>query len=294
VALRSIDNLLVTLSPEPPPGALGRLWVDDNAAYPNLFQCTSLSPLTYTSITGGGGGGGVPTSRQINTNAPLSGGGDLTADRTLSVSDFTSSTRGTVPASGGGTTNFLRADGNWSPPPGGGAAAWGSITGTLSAQTDLQSALNAKANASIQINTTSPLQGGGDLSANRTLSVLAFGAAQAGVVPASGGGSTSFLRADGVWATPPGGGGSADIKEAIITVPYNGFRRQVATVVDAAVSPSSQIMVGWGAIQNTDENDPEFCDASFFAIPGTGQFDVVVYCARDIIGGTYKINYQVG
>lgn len=30
-----------------------------------------------------------------------------------------------------------------------------------------------------------------------------------GLVPASGGGTTSFLRADGIWTTPAGGGGSA-------------------------------------------------------------------------------------
>lgn len=29
-----------------------------------------------------------------------------------------------------------------------------------------------------------------------------------GVAPASGGGTTNFLRADGTWATPAGGGGS--------------------------------------------------------------------------------------
>lgn len=37
---------------------------------------------------------------------------------------------------------------------GGGAAAWGSITGTLSAQTDLQNALNAKANPSSAVAVT--------------------------------------------------------------------------------------------------------------------------------------------
>ena len=55
-------------------------------------------------------------ARRINTTAPLTGGGDLSADRTLGVSDFTSAARGTVPASGGGSTNFLRADGTWSIP----------------------------------------------------------------------------------------------------------------------------------------------------------------------------------
>lgn len=32
-----------------------------------------------------------------------------------------------------------------------------------------------------------------------------------GVAPASGGGTTNYLRADGTWATPPGGGGSGDV-----------------------------------------------------------------------------------
>jgi hypothetical protein len=36
------------------------------------------------------------------------------------LNTFTSSLKGLAPASGGGTTNFLRADGTWSPPAGGG------------------------------------------------------------------------------------------------------------------------------------------------------------------------------
>lgn len=55
---------------------------------------------------------------------------------------FGSSTKGVVPASGGGTSNFLRADGSWAAPTA--SAAWGSITGTLSSQTDLNSALSGK------------------------------------------------------------------------------------------------------------------------------------------------------
>ena len=37
------------------------------------------------------------------------------------VEQFTSSTEGVVPASGGGTSNFLRADGTWALPPSGGS-----------------------------------------------------------------------------------------------------------------------------------------------------------------------------
>lgn len=58
-------------------------------------------------------------------------------------------TDGHIPVSDLGTgtptgSKFLRDDGTWQSPPGGGGASWGAITGTLSSQTDLQSALDAK------------------------------------------------------------------------------------------------------------------------------------------------------
>lgn len=43
-----------------------------------------------------------------------------TAQITAMIDHFTSALRGSVPASGGGTSNFLRADGTWSTPPAGG------------------------------------------------------------------------------------------------------------------------------------------------------------------------------
>jgi hypothetical protein len=56
------------------------------------------------------------TTRAINTTAPLTGGGTLATDLALGVNNFSATTRGTVPASGGGTT-FLRADGTWTVGP---------------------------------------------------------------------------------------------------------------------------------------------------------------------------------
>jgi hypothetical protein len=49
----------------------------------------------------------------------------------------------------GGTTTYLRADGTFATPPGGGggSVAWGEVTGDLSDQTDLQAALDAKADS---------------------------------------------------------------------------------------------------------------------------------------------------
>jgi hypothetical protein len=53
-----------------------------------------------------------------STGAPL----DLTtAQVTAMLNNFTSTLAGLAPLSGGGTTNFLRADGTWSAPGGGGA-----------------------------------------------------------------------------------------------------------------------------------------------------------------------------
>lgn len=72
-----------------------------------------------------------PTARSIATTAPLAGGGDLSADRTLTVAEFSSTSAGVVPASGGGTTNFLRADGTWAAPPGGGGGSPGGNTGEV-------------------------------------------------------------------------------------------------------------------------------------------------------------------
>jgi hypothetical protein len=49
---------------------------------------------------------------------------DLTGAQTTALLDaFTSSAKGLAPASGGGTANFLRADGIWTAPPSGGGAS---------------------------------------------------------------------------------------------------------------------------------------------------------------------------
>jgi hypothetical protein len=78
--------------------------------------------------------GVVPTSTTISTTAPLSGGGDLSANRTLSISQATTSTDGYLSST------------DWN-------------------------TFNNKVSTSRTLSTTAPLSGGGDLSANRTLSI---------------------------------------------------------------------------------------------------------------------------
>jgi hypothetical protein len=66
---------------------------------------------------GGGGGGGVPTSRLINTTSPLSGGGDLSADRTLTIATNSITGRGVVLTAPNDTAQFWRGDATWSALP---------------------------------------------------------------------------------------------------------------------------------------------------------------------------------
>lgn len=73
----------------------------------------------------------VPTSRTVSTTGPLSGGGALSGNLTLAITDFVASgashARGTVPDPGvtAGTTKFLREDATWQPISG---SAGGTVT----------------------------------------------------------------------------------------------------------------------------------------------------------------------
>lgn len=115
---------------------------------------------------------------------------------TVSAANFNSSTAGIVPASGGGTSTFLRADGTWSPPPSGA----GSVT----------SIAVTSGNGAISVS-------GSPITVSGTINITAnlFTAGAAGVVPASGGSSANFLRADGVWTSPPTGAGTVTSVNAV-------------------------------------------------------------------------------
>jgi hypothetical protein len=113
-----------------------------------------------------------------------------------------------------------------------------------------------------------------------------------GIVPASGGGTTNFLRADATWAALPTG--TASMTATTINVAY-GAQSATATVVDAGISGSSKLLVFWGNVLDTDENQPEMDDVTFTATPGSGQMTVKVSTGvpSSVVGGAYKINYMV-
>jgi len=106
-------------------------------AYRTQAQAKQDSVTIATKATGSGTASGTNTGDQT-----------LPTDATLSFSDITTndastSAHGFLKKLDGLTTTFLRGDGAWASPTA--SAAWGSITGTLSSQTDLQNALDLKA-----------------------------------------------------------------------------------------------------------------------------------------------------
>jgi hypothetical protein len=160
---------------------------------------------------------------------------DLTATQATALLDtFTSGAKGLAPASGGGTTNFLRADGTWAAPAGGGGVTdgdKGDITVSASGATwtiDANAVTNAKlaqvATATFKGRTTAGTGDPEDLTATQATALLdTFTSGAKGLAPASGGGPSTFLRAAGTWAAPPGGGGGvSDGDKGDITVSASG------------------------------------------------------------------------
>jgi hypothetical protein len=109
------------------------------------------------------------------------------AQFTALINIFTATTSGAVPPSGGGTSNYLRADGTFDTPTSAGPIANNTVLGNASGGT-----ANPVALTQTQLTTLINL----------------FTSSLAGAVPASGGGTANYLRADGTWSTPPGGSSS--------------------------------------------------------------------------------------
>ena len=153
----SIDALTdVDTTTNPPTNGQALAWDNANSEWIPMDMAGTAN-LGYIS---GASSGEVTSS--TGTNATIPG--------------FTSTNAGLAGASGGGTDNFLRADGTWTNPPG---------------TTDLTYATAA---------TTGTINS----STGTDATIPKFTSTDAGLVHGSGGGTANFLRADGTWNIPPG------------------------------------------------------------------------------------------
>lgn len=127
---------------------------------------------------------------------------------------------GKVPAPpAGAQTKFLRGDGTWVTVAT--TTAWGTITGSLSAQADLVAALNGKAAS----NHTHAVVVGADASTDGA----------AGIVPQPlAGEQDKVLHGDGTWRVPTGGGGGTS--GGSITAPLSILALGIAAARDGVTS----------------------------------------------------------
>ena len=116
---------------------------------------------------------------------------------------FTATEKGVVPPSGGGSTKVLRADGTWAAlAPIAYSGAGGDLIDASVSPTAKLSAITSARILGRKTAGTGPVE---LLTGTQITSFIDTfgGGANIGLVPASPGGVTSFLRADGAWASPP-------------------------------------------------------------------------------------------
>lgn len=159
----------------------------------------SLAPIAATSVLGNTAG--APAVPAALTPAQL----------TTLVNPFSSTLKGAAPASGGGTANFLRADGTWAAPAGSGTVTSISASTGIAVSPSPITGAGSVALANVGNNTVLGNVSGGSAApiplntAQHTTLVDVFTTSAKGAAPASGGGTVNFLRADGSWAVPASG-----------------------------------------------------------------------------------------
>jgi hypothetical protein len=162
---------------------------------------------------------GVPNGNTICA-APDNTAG-LPTFRSLVPRDFNSGTSAS-------NTTFWRGDGVWAVPPGGGGGTPGGLNGN------------------VQFNNTGAF--GGYTDTQLTTHINIFSAVLAGAVPNSGGGTTNFLRADGNWAAPAGGG---NVTTGTLTTNGVVVATGATAIGSTVVGTNGQLLLGQSAAAPT-------------------------------------------
>lgn len=209
--------------------------------------------------------------------------------------------RSTSGGSGGGATSVTNVDGTLTISPTVGAVV-ASVNAIAESQvTNLVADLAAKVPTTRTISTTSPLSGGGDLSADRTLTtsmntnkLIGRGTAGVGVMEEITLGTN--LSLSGTTLNAASGGAGASWTETEIDFGSLPIKDKTFTITDAAVSGSSKIMVVPSGNVATSRvgNDLEWDNLLLGAIASAGSFILTALAFPGPIVGKRKVFYTVG
>jgi hypothetical protein len=212
-------------------------------------------------------------ARNLTAGSGLTGGGDLSADRTFAV--------------GAGTGITVNADDV--------EVKYGAIAGTAAQGDDsrLSDARTPTAHA------TSHQSGGSDaiklddLSAPDDNTDLNASTLKHGLLPKLSGNAAQFLDGTGAFSAPAA---SVNVKQTEIDFGATPIAESEFTVVDADVSATSQLMgtVAYEAPTGKDLDELEMDAIDLKFQPGTGQFIVRVKGEEGYLHDKFKINYLVG
>ena len=111
----------------------------------------------------------------------------------------------------------------------------------------------------------------------------------------TGAGVTATYLGGVVTVNIPGGGGGSSMSEVEIDFGTTPVQGKKFTIVDAAIAPTSKIIVSPSGNIGTGRvgDDWEWDSIAFAAKPGAGSFDLTAYASGRIVGNR-KIFYSVG
>lgn len=228
----------------PPPGGITSLTTDVVASGSGAAAATIQAGVVSNSKLANIPAQRIKGNNTLSSAAPL----DLTpAQINAMLPVVTDTLNGLAPLSGGGTTNFLRADGTWTVPAGGVgtisslttdvvASGTGAVAATIQSGVVSNSKLATMPATTIKGNNTVSTAAPLDLTPAQLNAMLpVVTSALNGLAPASGGGTTNFLRADGTWAAAGTAGAITSLTTDVVT---SGSGAATATIQAGVVTNS--------------------------------------------------------
>ena len=182
----------------------------DRATHTGTQAAATITGLAAVATSGSAAdltAGTLPAARFDDTAHGARAGGALHAAATTSVAGFMSGADKTKLDAITGTNTgdqTITLTGEVS------GSGTGSFAATIAGNVVTNAKLADVASGTFKGRTTAGTGDPEDLTGTQATALLdVFGSAAKGLAPASGGGTTNFLRADGTWAAPAGGGGGS-------------------------------------------------------------------------------------